>query len=126
MLLPDGRVHCSTCDRYLNSVLSAKNHVQHVHNRQSVRCLICNKVQSSVGNFRKHVSRRHGISGVRNVLENYGRVMGGEDEEDDLSELADQSSPVTLDLGGEAESMLVDVKPDLEFLTEEEQPDEQD
>jgi hypothetical protein len=79
-----------------------------------------------VGNFRKHVSRRHGISGVRNVLENYGRVMGGEDEEDDLSELADQSSPVTLDLGGEAESMLVDVKPDLEFLTEEEQPDEQD
>jgi hypothetical protein len=40
-------------------------------------CSLCESVLPSVPAFRNHIMRRHGVRGVKNVLETYGRHIGG-------------------------------------------------
>jgi hypothetical protein len=66
------------CEKIFNSRGSAKIHLNHVHNPQTIECLLCQRVMSSVPAFRKHVHRRHGIRGEKNVLETYGKHVDRE------------------------------------------------
>ena len=75
--LPDGRVHCKLCDKFLATKGAGVEHLDNVHCPRPLQCVICEDVLGNDNKFRKHMLRVHHIKGVKNIRGTYGRDVGG-------------------------------------------------
>ena len=71
--LPDGRVHCKLCDKFLAHKGAGVEHLDNVHCPRPLQCVVCEEVLGNDNKFRKHMLRVHGVKGVKNIRATYGR-----------------------------------------------------
>ena len=76
--LGDGRAHCKACDVVFKTVHIARKHVTQVHMSAAIQCILCTRVYKGEKGFSMHLIRVHNLRGVKDPVQNYGKVMQGD------------------------------------------------